>query len=42
MSKTNILITGSSGFIMSNLIRYLLKNFSEYKISSIDNIKNIK
>lgn len=42
MNKINILCVGSSGFILSNFTRYILKNFSEYKISSIDNISNIK
>ena len=41
MNKINILVTGG-GFIMSNFIRYMIKNFSEYKISSIDNISNVK
>jgi dTDP-glucose 4,6-dehydratase len=42
MSKINLLATGSSGFLIGNLIRFILKNSSEYKISSIDNINNVK
>lgn len=40
MSKINLMCVGSSGFVFGNVIRYLIKNFSEYKISSIDSIKN--
>lgn len=36
MSKTKLLITGSGGFIFSNFIRYVLKNYSTYSIASID------
>ena len=42
MKQINLLITGSSGLIYSNFIRNIIKNHSEYKISSIDNIHNIK
>ncbi len=42
MSKINLLITGSSGFIYSNFIRYMRNNFPEYHITSIDAIKDIK
>ena len=35
--KKNILITGGSGFIGSNLIHYLIKNKS-YKIFNIDKL----
>lgn len=41
-SKINLLVTGSTGFIYGNFIRYMLKNFSEYNISSVDSIKDIK
>ena len=40
MSKTKILITGSGGFIASNLTRYILKNYSEYTITGIDRCDN--
>ncbi len=38
-SKTKLLISGSAGFIMSNLVRYILKNSKDYDIISIDDIK---
>lgn len=38
-SKTKILLTGSCGFVLSNLIRYILKNSNDYSIVSIDDIK---
>lgn len=37
MSKKKILVTGSGGFILSNFVRYVLKNYSDlYTIISID------
>jgi dTDP-glucose 4,6-dehydratase len=42
MNKKRILVTGSCGFLMSNFIRYLLKETSNYHIASIDAIKNPK
>lgn len=38
--KTKILITGSGGFIGSNLTRFILKNYSEYSIVGIDRFDN--
>jgi dTDP-glucose 4,6-dehydratase len=38
-SKIKLLISGSAGFIMSNLVRYILKNSKDYDIVSIDDIK---
>ena len=42
MNKINLLLTGSSGFIYSNFIRYMRNNFPDYHITSIDAIKDIK
>jgi dTDP-glucose 4,6-dehydratase len=36
MGQTKLLITGSGGCFGSNFIRYILKNYSDYKIASID------
>lgn len=36
MSRKKILVTGSGGFVLSNFIRYVLKNFNTYNIVSVD------
>ena len=36
MSKIKLLCTGSAGFIFSNFVRYVIKNYKEYDIASID------
>lgn len=36
MKTTKLLITGSAGFIFSNFVRYVLKNYKEYDVASID------
>lgn len=38
-SKIKLLCAGSCGFNISNLVRYLLKNSTDYEIFSIDDIK---
>lgn len=40
MAKKTILIYGSSGFLMSNFIRYLLYRTNDYKIVGIDNLSS--
>jgi dTDP-glucose 4,6-dehydratase len=42
MSKVKILVLGSGGFILSNFIRMVLKNYSGYEIVSIDKCTNKK
>lgn len=38
--KTKILVTGSAGFIFSNFVRHVLKNYADYQIISIDKFNN--
>ena len=38
--KTNILITGSAGFIGSNLVLKLLKDYEDIYIIGIDNMND--
>lgn len=40
MSDKKVLITGSSSFIFSNFIRYLLKDGNQYKIVGVDKISS--
>lgn len=40
MPKTKILVTGAGGFILSNYIRYILKNYSNYIVISLDRCDN--
>lgn len=42
MSKMKLLVTGSGGFIFSNFVRYVLKNYSTYSVASIDRCNSPK
>ena len=42
MSKIKLLVTGSGGFIFSNFVRYILKNYSTYSVASIDRCDSTK
>lgn len=37
--KIKLFVTGSLGFIMSNFVRYILKNSNDYSVISIDDVK---